>query len=228
MAGGGSLLTLPVMIFLGLPPAIANGTNRIALLVQSLVAIKGFHQHGVFPWKLGILLGIPAVIGSIIGANMAITISEDIFNKILATAMIVVLAILIWQPQKRMRRKTKEMSRRSKIIAVILFFLFGVYGGFLQAGIGFFMIAVLLLLTQLSLVEINSIKVFVIGAFSISSLIIFIIHGEVNWVYGIVLALGNGVGAALASKFAIAKGDKLVRIMLIIMVVVMAIRLFFK
>lgn len=111
---------------------------------------------------------------------------------------------------------------------MILFFLFGVYGGFLQAGIGFFMIAVLLLLTQLSLVEINSIKVFVIGAFSISSLIIFIIHGEVNWVYGIVLALGNGVGAALASKFAIAKGDKLVRIMLIIMVVVMAIRLFFK
>ena len=226
LAGGGSLLTMPALIFLGLPSAMANGTNRIALVVQNIVAVSNFKKKGFFDWKLGIMLAIPAVIGSIIGAKLAINLPDELFNRILAVVMIVVLTLILWQPQQRyFKNISKELTSNRKVLAVISFFLVGIYGGFIQGGVGFIIILFLSLLTGMSLVRINSIKVMVIAVYTISSLLVFILNGKVNWVLGLVLAIGNGIGAWLGSSFAVAKGDKWIKVILAIVMIVMSARL---
>ncbi len=224
VGGGGSLITLPILIFTGLPSATANGTNRIALLMQNIVAVTNFKRKGYFYPKIALLLGIPAVIGSLIGSNIAVSLSDDIFNKVLGIVMIVVLILILTRPEKKFLKdqNSDELSKKRKIAAVILFFFVGIYGGFIQAGVGFIFIVSLSIITGMSLVKVNSIKVFVIALYTVSSLIVFIINGNINWAFGIILALGNSIGAYLGSSFAVNKGDKWIRIVITGAVIVMA------
>ncbi|KGX86907.1 sulfite exporter TauE/SafE family protein [Pontibacillus litoralis] len=227
LAGGGSLLTLPLLIFIGLPSALANGTNRIAVMAQNLTAIASFRKNGIFHWKLGIMLAIPAVIGSVIGASLAIEISDDVFNRILSIVMIIVLITIVVKPQRWFRNASVKLTPTKVIILLFAFLLIGSYGGFIQAGIGFIIIIVLSLTTGLNLVHINSLKVFVVAIYMASSLMVFILNDQVHWGYGIVLAIGNSTGAYIASKFAVQKGEKFVQSMMIIIVVAMSIKLWF-
>jgi uncharacterized membrane protein YfcA len=225
MAGGGSLLTMPVLIFLGLPSATANGTNRIALIFQNLAGIATFHRKGFFDWKLGLLLSIPAVIGSIIGANLAITVPDGLFNKILAVVMFIVVGFVVWQPEKRLSKKTKDITGARKIAAFIVFFFVGLYGGFIQIGIGFVIIASLTLIFGMSLLQVNAIKLFVGLIYLFASFIVFLVNGEVDGGIGLTLAIGNSIGAWAGSQFAISKGEKWIRVVLIVAVALMGAKL---
>lgn len=228
VAGGGSLITLPILIFLGLPTAVANGTNRVALVVQNTVAVWNFRRKGFFDWKMGLLFGIPAMIGSILGAQLAIKTPDETFNKILAVIMLLVLWLTIKPPKKKTNSESDtQLSRNQKILGVIGFTLIGLYGGFVQAGVGFIIMAFTNTLIGMSLVKINSIKVLVVGLYMITSLVTFIIHGNVQWTYGLVLAVGNGFGAWLGSSFAVSKGEKWIKFFLVVTVLIMSIKLFF-
>ncbi|MFZ5946285.1 MAG: sulfite exporter TauE/SafE family protein [Bacillota bacterium] len=226
VGGGGSLLSMPMLIFLGLPSALANGTNRIALMVQNIVAVINFRSKGYFDLKLSLLLGIPALLGSIAGSGLAISLPDEIFNKILGLIMFVVLFLIIKQPEKKLvSQDEQEFNPKKRIPAMIAFFFIGMYGGFMQAGVGFVIIAALTLITGMSLVKINSVKVFVVGLYMLSSLIVFIASGNVNWVLGLTLAVGNSIGAWLGSSFAVSKGDKWIRYILVVTVTIMALKL---
>ncbi|MEW6624109.1 MAG: sulfite exporter TauE/SafE family protein [Bacillota bacterium] len=226
VGGGGSLLTMPMLIFLGMPSAMANGTNRVAVLVQNLVAVAGFRHKGFFDLKFGLLLGVPAMAGSVLGAKLAINLPDEVFNKVLALVMLLVLVVILFEPHKKyIKYDNEEMSREKKILAAAAFFFIGVYGGFIQAGVGFIIIASLSVLTGLSLVKINSLKVFVVGLYIITSLIVFVQSGNVNWVIGLILAAGNAVGAWLGTVFAVSKGDKWIKVVLSVSVIAMALKL---
>ncbi|SIQ94895.1 sulfite exporter TauE/SafE family protein [Halanaerobium kushneri] len=228
MAGGGSLITLPLLIFLGLPAAVANGTNRLALLVENLTAVTNFKVKGYFDYQFGLLLALPAVIGSLIGAQIAVSISEQLFNQLLAVIMFFMLILILWNPAKKMKSSEKIFSRKRKLISALVFFLIGIYGGFMQAGVGIIIIAALSLLTNFSLVKINSLKVFVVAMYIFTSLSIFIFNSKVDWIIAILLALGNGTGSWLASTLAVEKGEKLVKLILTITVFLMAGYLFYR
>lgn len=227
MAGGGSLITLPLLIFLGLPAAVANGTNRAALLVENITAVINFRNKGYFDYKFGLILALPAVIGSLIGAQIAISISEQLFNQLLAVIMFIMLILIIWNPAKNIKISEKNLSKKRKIISSFVFFLIGIYGGFMQAGVGIIIIAALSLLTGFSLVKINSLKVFVVAIYIFSSLSIFIFNAKVDWGIALILAFGNGTGSFLASTLAVEKGEKLVKVVLTISVLFMAAYLFY-
>lgn len=229
VAGGGSLLTLPLLILLGLPTAVANGTNRVALTVQSGVAVWNFRRKGFFDWRLGLLLGIPAMIFSIIGAKLAIFTPDAVFNKILAVVMLIVLWVTLKPKTKKSNEESNEqVNTKQKVIGVIGFILIGMYSGFIQAGIGFIILAFTNTLFGLSLIKANSIKVLVIGLCMVVSLITYVLHGDVQWYYGLLLALGQGAGAWIGSNFAVSKGEKWIRRILVITVVFMSAKLFFK
>lgn len=228
MAGGGSLITLPLLIFLGLPAAVANGTNRAALLVENITAVINFRDKGYFDYKFGLILALPAVIGSLIGAQIAVSISEQLFNQILAFIMFIMLILILWNPAKNLKIREKNLSKERRIIAGFVFFLIGIYGGFMQAGVGIIIIAALSLLTGFSLVKINSIKVFVVAIYIFSSLSIFVFNGKVDWEIALLLALGNGSGSFLASTLAVEKGEKLIKVVLTIAVIFMASYLFYS
>jgi len=224
-AGGGSLLTLPVLIFMGLPSATANGTNRVAIEVQNIIAVLGFRSKGVSNFKLSIQFAIPALVGAIVGARIAVDLPDKLFNQILAGVMILALGLILWNPTRRLKHTDIEMTPTRRVVATFAFFLVGIYGGFIQAGVGFILIATLVLVTGLDLVRTNSHKVFIIAVYTLSALATFALNGKVDWVLGLVLAIGNGTGGWLGSRFQVAKGEKWVRIVLIIAVLTMAVRL---
>ena len=225
VAFGGSLLALPVLIFLGLPTAVANGTNRIAIFCQNFSAIVGFRRKGVSDFRYSILLAIPAVIGAVIGATIAVDIKDAVFNLILAVVMITMLVLTLINPTERLKDRIENTDTRSKIIAMVVFFFIGIYGGFIQAGVGLLVITALRLLTGIDLVRTNAIKVFVIFFYTVVALGIFIIKDKVNWYLGPTLAIGNACGAWLGSHWAVEKGDKWIKVVLIVAVLAFAIRL---
>ena len=227
LGGGGSLLTLPMLIFLGLPAAVANGTNRIALMVQNVVGVSNFRRKGFFYPKLGITLAIPAVFGSFFGARLAISIPEELFQKILAVIMIVVMILILTRPEKRFLKEIEgeNLSTVRLVVSIFVFFGVGLYGGFINAGVGFVIIVALTLITGMSLVKINSLKLFIVLIYIFSSFIVFLVHGKVDWILGLTLAIGNAFGAYLGSNFAVSKGDKWIRVFIVIAILSMSAKL---
>ncbi|WP_064093501.1 sulfite exporter TauE/SafE family protein [Rossellomorea aquimaris] len=227
LAGGGSLLTMPMLIFFGLPSSVANGTNRIALMAQNVVAIASFRKEGYFDWKFSTMLAVPALFGSLIGARFAISLPDQLFNRILSIVMLIVLAVIIWNPHKMILNSSSPETFSRKMVLIVIFFFIGVYGGFIQAGVGFIIIAALTLVSGLSLVKINSIKVFVVAIYTGSALIVFIVNNQIHWGYGLTLAVGTSIGAVVGSKFAVKGGEKWIQRILVVSVLIMAIKLFF-
>ena len=225
LAGGGSLLSLPILIFLGLPPAVANATNRVAIFSQNIFAVAGFKSKGISEFKYSFLLGISALIGAVIGAKIAVDINGELFNKILAVIMIIVVFLTVTGKAKQKGDLTENTNKSSKIIGMITFFFIGIYGGFIQAGVGFLIIGALSAIHGLGLVKINSMKVFIVLVYTFAALGVFIYEGKVNWMYGGILAVGNSVGAWFASRWSVDKGDKYVKIFLSVTVLILAIKL---
>ncbi len=225
VAFGGSLLALPMLIFLGLESAVANGTNRVAIFFQNFSAIMGFRRKGVSDFSYSIVLAVPAVIGAVIGATIAVDIKDSVFNLMLAVVMIAMLVLTLLNPTERLKDRIESGGKHSKIIPIVVFFFIGIYGGFIQAGVGLLIITALRLLTGMDLVRTNAIKVFVIFFYTVVALGIFIMEGKVNWYLGPTLAVGNACGAWLGSHWAVEKGDKWIKVMLIVAVIAFAIRL---
>ncbi|MDE3740222.1 sulfite exporter TauE/SafE family protein [Maribacter polysaccharolyticus] len=227
IAGGGSLLTLPVLIFLGLPPNVANGTNRVAIVIQTAMATAGFKSKKVSTFPFNLYLGTSALMGSIIGAYLAVDIKGETFNKILAIIMIVVVLIIIFKPKIRSEEFLERTKGKYLWLNIVAFFFFGIYGGFINAGIGFIIILFLHYVSQMTLVRANATKVVVVLLYTVSALIVFVLNDKVNWGVGLVLAFGNGSGAWLASRVSVKKGDGFIKKFIVVMVILMAIKLWF-
>jgi uncharacterized membrane protein YfcA len=226
LAGGGSLLTLPLLIFMGLPSAVANGTNRIAIFCQNIFAIRGFRQRGVMPLELALLCTPPALLGSWVGASLAINMDDQMFNRVLALIMLGVLIFTTLDPMKRLRQEEVTFGFARKLVLVVSFFGVGIYGGFVQAGVGFLVITALLV-HGLDLVRINAIKVFVIFAYTFIALGVFIYHGQVNYLLGFALAAGNSIGGAIGPKLAVDKGHDWIKKVVSLTVLIFALKLLF-
>lgn len=227
MAGGGSLITLPVLIFLGLPPAVANGTNRVAIAIQSVMGVSGFRSKGIKTFPYSIYLGISATIGAILGARIAVDIKGEVFNRILAIVMIVVVVLLVIKPKIREGAFIERTTGKYLWMGIAVFFLFGIYGGFINAGIGIPIMLFLHYVNQMNLVRVNATKVAVVAIYTLAALAVFALDGLVDWKLGAMLALGNGIGAWVSARVAVKRGDNFVKVFLIIMVVFMAIKLWF-
>ena len=226
VAGGGSLITLPLMIFMGLPPAVANGTNRVALLAQNIVAVSNFNKKGVASNSYSLLIGTAALIGAIIGAKIAVTLNDAIFNKILSVVMVAVAALIAFNP-KVADSGTERLDLKHRIIGTILFFFIGIYGGFLHAGIGFIIMLSLIKVNRFNLVKTNSVKVAVALIYTVSALVVFILQDMIDWKVGVILAVGNATGGWLGSNFSVKKGDVWIKRIVIIAISVMAVKLWF-
>lgn len=226
MAGGGSLLTMPAMIFFGLTPAEANGTNRVALLVQNITAVTSFRRQGFSDLKLSFTLALCTLPGAVAGAIAAVKVDPLWFKRLLAVVMVGVLVLMLW-PRKRATRESdpESATRTSRALAHLGMLAVGFYGGFIQAGVGFLIMALLAGLLRLDLVRVNMHKVFVVGFYMLPSLLVFALLGQVLWLAGAALAVGTASGAWLATRWQVKKGDKPVRVVFTIAVLAMAVRL---
>lgn len=222
LAGGGSFLTIPFLIFMGLPPTVANATNRIGILAQTLVAFLYFSKRKLINIKKdGSEFAIPALIGAILGSIFASIISDTNFTKYLIFFMILfVLLSLI-----NMKNSINITNfRKFTKIKYLIFLLIGIYGGFIQAGVGFFIIGALSLFNY-NLSQINIIKSFIILLFTIVSLLIFIFSIKIDLLAGVVLACGNIIGAYIGSYINISVNLKILKSIVLIAILIFSILL---
>ncbi|MCF6366202.1 MAG: sulfite exporter TauE/SafE family protein [Bacteroidales bacterium] len=226
LAGGGSLLALPFLMFLGLPANIANGTLRIAILLQNIVGVSSFKQQKVFNLKEGIWYSIPAAGGAIIGAIFAVKIENQIMEYIIGGLLVFMFFFIILKPDAWLKSKSTDISKKPTILQIIILFFVGLYGGFIQAGVGFFLLAALVLGVGLNLVKANAVKVFIVLIYTVFALGIFMFDGTVNYKYGFILAIGNMTGAFIASRFAVSWGSKFVRYILLIVLLGTSLEIF--
>ena len=223
IAGGGSLLTLPILIFMGLPPTVANGTNRIQLIFAQFFAVYGFKSKGIYNYKFSVWLAGSSILGSLIGAKIAIELPEEFFKKILSVIMFLVMINIFLKKNKNKKGLSSKIKKKN--LSIFLFFFIGMYGGFIHAGVGFLMILILSGINGLGIVKANSIKVFVALLFTICAFGIFTIENKIDWMYGINLAIGSSIGGWVTSRWSFDKSEKIMRYILCVIICFLAIRL---
>ncbi len=227
MAGGGSLLTVPVMVFLGIPGPVANGTNRIAILAQNITAVTTFARRGFSDFRLSLSLAACAIPGAVAGAMVGTRLEGVWFNRALALIMIAVMLIMHFDRGKREQSATHVPSRRQLWQGHALMVGAGFWGGFIQIGVGFILMPILNRVMGLDLVRTNMHKVFIIASYSIAALLVFASQLQLLWLVGLALALGNSIGGYLGAHFTITRGEGFIRLVLNFVLVVFIIKLLF-
>ena len=217
LAGGGSLISVPVLVLVGLPATVANGTNRIGVFVQSLTAALRFRAHGVSGLEGALRIGLPVCLGSLIGAYTVARLSDEVFQRLFGAVMLIDLIPMLRRPRPR-----PEGARPwPRALAFAAFVAIGLYGGAVQAGVG------LLLVGALShagydLVRANSIKVAVNVALTAFAIPIFVAAGQVSWLHAAVVALGFSAGGALGAGLAVRGGERVLRPAIVVAIVALA------
>lgn len=214
LAGGGSLLTIPALMLVGLPVDVANGTNRVAVWLQSWTATAAFHQKGRLPLNdIGAVV-LPTLVGTGAGALVATvadaTILEPVvFGLLVAMALTMALRPRLLTPAEA--ESPRAVTRRSGLAL----FGCGLYAGFIQAGVGYFMLAALAGMLRYDLVRANALKVLLTGVFTTLALVIFALAGDVAWGIGAVVAVAAAVGGWLGVKVAVRVDPRAIRWLLV-------------
>jgi uncharacterized protein len=227
VGGGGSLFSVPILTFIGLPITMANATSRVAILFQNIFAVGGFRSKGIeLPWPYAIYLGLASLGGGVLGSFLASTMSDAVFKKIFVVVMIFSVVLVLFDPFKS--KGDEKLSGKHQMIGTFLFLFIGVYGGFVQAGIGFLVIAVLSLVNNLSLVKSNYVKVFAAIVYTGVSVMVFAWQDKIDWFTGLILAIGHALGGWYASRWSVKAGEVWIKRVMVVSVIAMAIALWYS
>jgi len=233
VAGGGSLLTVPVLLFMGLPGPVANGTNRIAILAQNATAVTTFFRMGYSDFRLSLSLAAAALPGALIGALVGSRFGGEGFDRFLALVMVAVMIVMATQRNsKKGQTENADSSpghipRRRLLWGHIFMVGAGFWGGFIQVGIGFILMPILHRVMGLDLVRVNMHKVFIVLIYTIVALIVFASQVEIVWTLGLALAAGNSLGGWIGAHITISKGERAIRYVLYTVLTAFVIKLLF-
>ncbi len=220
MAGGGSTITMPILIFLGLDSALANGTNRVAIFIQNISAITSFQREVLYNVKSILKYAVWTLPGAILGALFAVSVEHALFEKILAVVIVgVMITIILPQPKQKKQRSMPQWLIYPALLGI------GFYGGFIQAGVGFMFMAAFIHVLGFDLVRVNRYKVFIILIYTIPALLVFAFSGNINIPYALALAAGNATGGWWSAKLTIKRGESIIRMVLMVVMVLMALKL---
>ncbi len=225
LAGGGSILSVPIMVFLGMPGPVANGTNRIGIIAQNTMAVWGFFRKGFSDFRLSASLAACASVGAFFGANLGVKLEGVWFERTLAFIMFAILAIMLTGVGQK--PAAEDGKPRNLILGHILFIGAGFWGGFIQIGVGLIQIPILNRVMGLDLVRANMHKVFVALVFSFVSLGVYAANVKIEWALGLALAAGYAIGGWLGANAAVAKGEALIKRVFYVALIAMAVKLLF-
>lgn len=229
LAGSGSAVTLPMLVFLGLDPTVANATNRIGVIVQNVVGISTFARSGHMDLRGGLWLTAPGMLGALVGAYVATLLDKEAMNLAIGGMLLLVLVTIFLNPKKWLREQSDVKEGRPSLPLLALFFGIGVYGGFIQAGVGVFLLTAMVLGVGYTLVHANAVKLLIVLALNVVAIVVFIFSPvEINWWIGGLMAVGQSIGAWAAVRFAVTVKDanRWVRYLLIVVVVYSILRFF--
>lgn len=228
LAGGGSFLTLTALVVAGgLPVEVANGTNRVAIVVQGLATALTFRRSGQTEAATVRRLAPAMVVGAVVGARLSLQVPRDLFEVVVGVAMLGMMGLVLLRPKRFLEGAARMPQLRPGWVDGV-FFAVGVYGGFLQAGVGVFMLMGLVGMAGLDLVRANVAKVVLALVFSVPALLVFLEQGAVAWKPGLVLAVGTAVGGVAGARVAIRGGAAVVRWVLVAVLALSAARFLWR
>lgn len=230
LAGSGSLHILPFFIFMGLSAPEANATNRIGVFLQTLVGSATLMRQSKIPMQGAGILIWPSVVGSALGAILALGIDAKAMNLVIGIVMCIMLIPMFISPQKWMRTEDDTTNPPKTWLVILIFFILGIYGGFIQGGVGIFMLTAMVFVAKYRVVRANMLKNVIVFIFTIPALAIFIWSGDIHYGLGLTVAAGQMVGAWFAARFAVhnAAAGKITRWLSILMLAAAAIQMFFN
>lgn len=218
LAGGGSNLTIPALMVLGMPPDVANATNRVGVFLQAVVGTAEFRRHGRLPTQDFRSIIVPLLAGSLAGSLFASYAPQAVLKYLLLGAMLTVAGIILVRPGTiAPPAGTTAHTVSEKPQAWWWLLAAGFYGGFVQAGVGFILITTLAGILRYDLVSCNALKIFATIFFTAVSLVIFIINDQVRWIPGLILAGGAMLGAHIGVKMALKVSQQSLKWFLFIM-----------
>ncbi|QDV88403.1 hypothetical protein TBK1r_74350 [Stieleria magnilauensis] len=223
IAGGGSFMTLPALMLFGLDPKIANGTNRVAVLFSSGAAVVTFHRHGHLDRELANRLTFPTMLGVPVGAWLAVYLPPDAFEPVFGAIFLVMAVVLMLNPKRIAAANVGSVSSRRWIKPV--FFAIGIYVGFIQAGMGILILLAMSLTNSGDLVASNAVKNWIGFLVTLAATVMFAIYGLIDWLPGLVMAVGNVIGGVVGAKLAIKKGNRLIFGFLIVVMIATGLKL---
>jgi uncharacterized membrane protein YfcA len=232
LAGGGSLLTVPLLVLIGLPGTLANGTNRIGVLLQNAVAAWRFRREGVWDvasakWEIAAV-----AVGAVTGAAVISQVSDSLFERMFGIAMLALLVPTLRKPRPRNEAgpqdeaglRDEPAAERPAALRLALFFGIGLYGGAFQAGVGILLVLALSY-AGYDLVRANALKVTINFCFTLVAVPVFIAARQVVWAPALVLAAGFAAGGEIGARLAVRGGERLIRPVLGVAIVTLAGRL---
>lgn len=228
IAGGGSILTLPALMLMGMPADIANATNRVGVFLQSVAAMHGFRKHGFLSWQSFWPILIPSVAGSLIGSVVASYVPPELLKPLLLGTMITMLTLILLRPQLLPTDASTPLTLGEKPSALFWLFVTGLYGGFVQAGVGFLLIAVLAGALRYDLVRSNALKMACTAVFGLVPLVVFVIRDQVDWVPGLIMGASTIVGVRMSVRYAINASHSTLKVWLLGMALVVCLAALFK
>ncbi|MBN2669867.1 MAG: sulfite exporter TauE/SafE family protein [Bacteroidales bacterium] len=226
LAGSGTVITYSVFMALGLPASYANGTIRVGVIMQTLSASLMFKKNSVLEIKQGLILGVPIVIGSILGAQVAVEIEKQIFEYIVGAVMLLMIVLLFVKPDKWIAGKAESSKRKNPWVQFLIYLSIGFYGGFIHIGVGIFLIAALVLFSGYDLLRANALKVFTVLLYSPFALFVYMYNDHIHYGMALISSIGNVFGGIVASKIAIKKGSRFIHWFLIVVVVLFTAKTF--
>jgi len=213
------VISLSLLVILGLPAGIANGTNRISIFFQTLSSVGSFTRQKMFTDLRPVWLGIPATIGSVFGAFLAVDMNGKVIEIAMIVAMILMAFFLFYKPDRWLKENPALLQKKLRWWQFAIFFAVGFYGGFIQVGVGYFLLMALVVGTGYDLVKANAVKNLIVFFYAIFALAVFVINGQVHYMYGLLLSAGSVIGALIASYFAVKKGAGFIRAVIILSIV---------
>ena len=210
MAGGGSTITVPLLVFAGVPGTYANGSNRVGILPACLAAVLSFRRLGVSGFRDARIIFLPVLFGSLAGSLLINKLGDDQFERLFAFLVIPIVILTLMPPTPK---ESKSSWGRSTMI--LIFFVVGVYGGAIQAGVGL-VIVLALSRSGFDLVTANSIKVMINAFVTVVALPVFIFSGKISWGPALVLAAGLTLGGWIGAKWTVEGGERVVRWVMVI------------
>jgi len=220
LAGGGSLLTVPLLVLLGLPGGVANGTNRVGILLQCLAAAWRFRAHGALRGRDVLPIFAPVACGSLLGAVLVGQVANATFERIFGVLMLLLLVPTL----RGMRAAAHPVSRPRPVVTALALLAVGVYAGAFQVGVGILLLFSLLHLGH-DAVRANALKVTVIALSAFTAVPVFAWNDQIAWTPALVLAVGFTAGGVLGAKLAVTGGERLIRPVLAVAVVALALRM---
>jgi uncharacterized protein len=225
LVGGSSLITIPVLILLGLPPHWAIGTDRMGVTAIGIGGLYQFHRKGLIRYRIAFILSVPCLLGSFIGANLALQISPAAMKKTIAAMTLALLALLIVKPNKGLEKASRPLTRRDVAIGIFLSLLVGIYGGFYGAGAGTFLAYILILVFGLTFLESAATLKIASVLMTLTSALTFASHGAIHYPLAASMFAGSFIGSYVGAYYSDRIGNVWIKRIFIGIVFIMVIKL---